>query len=131
MEKPTMKAWNVSPEQIENAAASVGVRLVGLRPNGVKKFSHSFTLKTSGPTSNGSPVKFGRRSQRSTNKDGTKRRIPGSVCWHGHRDFMLALYRVAPTMRLKTALADYRNAEHFERTYRNTYESGSGGGCDC
>ena len=31
-----------------------------------------------------------------TNKDGSLRRVPGAVCWHGHRDFMRALFRLAP-----------------------------------
>lgn len=46
--------------------------------------------------------------------------VPGAVCWHGHRDFMRALFKRAPGAVLKSAFATYRGAEDFERTYEAT-----------
>jgi len=44
----------------------------------------------------------------------------GAVCWHGHRDFMRAVFEREPDARIHTALADYHGAEDFERKYRDT-----------
>lgn len=59
------------------------------------------------------------------------------MCWHGHRDFMRALYRLAPDARIKTALADYRDAEDFDRKFLDTFGTGNaynvsyGQACGC
>lgn len=43
-----------------------------------------------------------------------------AVCWHGHRDFMRALYARDPEARIKSALADYKHSDHFEGTHEDT-----------
>lgn len=126
-------------ETLEAAAQAVGIRLSELRPWG-KGFR--FRLKTSGPTSDGRPVRYGRRS-RMRARSGRRRRIPGAVCWHGHRAYMLALFERAPSALLSTSLATYRGARDFARKYRDTYWATSSPGawanhapaaelpCDC
>lgn len=51
-----------------------------------------------------------------------------AVCWHGHRDFMRAVFKRDPEARIKTALgrtrtdpgADYRGREDFEEKFPDT-----------
>ena len=43
-----------------------------------------------------------------------------AACWHAHRDFLRALFHEAPDARVKTAVADYRGQEGFERTFPGT-----------
>ena len=54
-----------------------------------------------------------------TNKAGSRVAI-NAVCWHGHRDFFRALYYRCPEAVIKTGLATYNGAEHFERTFAAT-----------
>lgn len=125
-----MYAWSTTPEAIIAAAEEVGLRVNG--PDRVGKTERSaltFTLAldTARRRPDGT-LPYQRVSQhpslgrygRQFAPAGKHRRI-GAVCWHGHRDFMRALYRRSPDMRLKTALADYRGAEHFEQTHRATF----------
>lgn len=51
--------------------------------------------------------------------DGCGKRM-SYVCWHGHRAFMRALYRLAPDAIIRTGLATYRGADDFERTHQAT-----------
>jgi hypothetical protein len=123
-----MKAWKVDVSQLAAAERKAGVRVVNLRQDGK---GMRFTLKTEGY-----PPRWGRRSGRA-NKDGSLRRIPGAVCWHGHRAFMRAVFELAPEARIQTGLADYRGKEHFEATHGATYGKGNyygfsyGQVCDC
>jgi hypothetical protein len=43
-----------------------------------------------------------------------------AVCWHGHRDFMRALFDFDSEARLTTAMADYRSREGFNELYPAT-----------
>ena len=43
-----------------------------------------------------------------------------AVCWHGHRDWMRALFALDPDARIKTAMADYRESDGFERVFPAT-----------
>lgn len=123
-----MLTWNATPEQIEQAAHEVGVRTSGCTKTGR---GWRFTLKTD--TSRfGYPDKDGeggapyRRISQSYGQDtesGRPRTVPGAVCWHGHRDFFRALYRLAPDARIKTTMADYRGSEDFEASYKDTQEA--------
>lgn len=64
----------------------------------------------------------GKKYQRlgfSRTSNGNRRRIH-SVCWHGYRDFMAAVYAVDPDAVFRTALATYRNRAEFERTFPAT-----------
>lgn len=107
-----MLARNVTEAELEQAARQVGVRLGNLRPNGR---GLRFTLWTKGK-----PPKYGRRSQTIRNRDGSLRRIPGRVCWHGHRDFFRAVFRLQPQAYFDTALAKYEGTLDFERKFPDT-----------
>lgn len=50
---------------------------------------------------------------------GTGRRMV-SACWHVHRDFLAALFELAPDARVRTALADYRGRASFEEQFKET-----------
>lgn len=43
-----------------------------------------------------------------------------SVCWHGHRAFMRALFALAPDARITTGIITYKGSEDFERTHDDT-----------
>lgn len=49
----------------------------------------------------------------------TGRRIP-SACWHVHRDFMKAIFDIAPDAVLRSCRAVYRGKDGFERDYPAT-----------
>lgn len=123
-----MKVWGVTVSDIAQAESDAGVRVKDLRHTGK---ALQFTLKTEGY-----PPRWGRRSGR-INKDGSLRRVPGAVCWHGHRAFIRALLTLAPDARIKTGLADYRGLRHFEETHEATWGKGNyygftyGQVCDC
>lgn len=42
------------------------------------------------------------------------------VCWHGHREFMRALFALAPDARITTGIITYKGSEDFERTHNET-----------
>jgi hypothetical protein len=90
-----------------DAAQQVGIRLSEFHyPKGR---GIAFTLKTEGP----------RPRYRRYNTNG--RTVPGRVCWHGTRDFLRALYSRVPEAKVRTAMATYKNAADFERSYGATY----------
>lgn len=68
--------------------------------------------------------RLSQRTQRSTAQghEGKEfaRVVPGRVCWHGHRDFFRALYKLAPRAVVRTAMAVYRDAEDFEAHFEST-----------
>lgn len=118
--------------QIKEAADAVGVRLYNFRKSG-KGFA--FQLKTGEPRElredwRGKQrwmpryQRLSQRERRSTAKgyEGTwfAPVVPGAVCWHGHRDFLRALFERAPEAVVRTAFITYRGKEDFERNYRET-----------
>lgn len=127
-----------SPERLEymaeQAAAEVGVRLYNLRESGK---GIAFTLKTGEPNEQrvnwrGKPQwspryqRLSQRERRSSAK-GTEGEIfnpvvPGAVCWHGHRDFLRALYRRVPDAKVRTAFITYLDATHFKESYQSTWD---------
>ena len=117
-----MKAWTVTPEQVEMAAREVGLRLRGIsRAGKTDRSPLSFTLglDTAQRREDGS-LPYQRVSL-----SGNGRRV-AAVCWHGHRDFMVALFDECPAMRLKSALADYRGEQDFEDKFEDTRGTGNG-----
>jgi hypothetical protein len=117
----------------EAAAEEVGVRLYNLRESGK---GIAFTLKTGEPNEQRpdwrGKLKWQARYQRlsqGTRQSTDKKHpgiefnpvVPGAVCWHGHRDFLMALYRRVPDAKVRTAFITYQNAEHFEANYRDTW----------
>jgi len=98
-----MKVWTtLTPEKLEDIAAGFRLRIHNIRKDGR---AWRFTLKTVGP----------KHPRRRIGING--RTIPGAVCWHGHRDFFRALYYHDMEAIIKTTLAKYEGAEHFEYTY--------------
>lgn len=124
-----MKVWNADESQIREAIAEAGLKVYGEwsdygHGNGIVREGRALRfrlgLDTTQPRHNpGNFLPYQRRSTYSGRK-------VAAVCWHGHRDFMRALYRLAPDARIKTALADYHGAEDFERQFRSTYGVGNG-----
>lgn len=99
------------------AAAQVGVRLSGLRQN-AKGDGIASTLKTK-TTDKPRTARYRRLNSR------TGRTAPGRVCWHGTRDFLRAFFARVPDARVRTAMATYKGAADFERTYRDTRDKRS------
>lgn len=48
------------------------------------------------------------------------RTLGGPLCWHGHRDFMIELFRRFPSAVLESAFAKYDGREGFERGFEGT-----------
>jgi hypothetical protein len=107
--------WHVA-----GAAQETGVRLLDPRVEGVRttRIQTRLALSTvdaSGEKKRGRlPYVYQRTSAR---HDG--RRV-AAVCWHGHRDFLRALFRLCPDAVVRTAIAVYRGAEGFEETFPAT-----------
>jgi hypothetical protein len=129
-----MEIRNVTAEQLEAAAIMASVRLsaggawgeryrgmiqpVRATRNGGRVWR--IVLRTVG-----TPPKWGRRGFKVC-KNGQRSRVPGAVCWHGHRAFMRALYRLAPHAVIISALARYNSAEDFEAKHGETGERPTG-----
>lgn len=131
-----MEIRNVTAEQLEHAAHKAVVRMVqggawgarhgmvepiGATREGGRKWR--ITLRTV-MGEDGRPV-WGRLGFR-RRKDGTRCRVPGAVCWHGHRAFMRALLEVAPHAVIVTGMARYDGREHFEHAHWATAERNLG-----
>jgi len=52
--------------------------------------------------------------------------VPGAVCWHGHRDFLRALYAKIPDAKVHTAFITYLGASDFERRHLETWDGAPG-----
>lgn len=132
-----MLILGATPDEIREAAKVAGVRLRGqsswrsggsgdVRPSGR---GYRVQLATVGAR-----PKFRRLSRfcyGNGNRDnGQRRTIPGAVCWHGHRDFMRALYVLAPAAEIRTAFATYKGAAHFEESFRGT-RGAMADDCEC
>lgn len=123
-----MKVWNVTEEQVREAAASVGLALHsdwnggGISRDG-RALRFRLAVDTASPRNSSGFLPFQRMSQTLGVNEGRK---IAAVCWHGHRAFMRALFAVAPDARIKTALADYRGVVDFERTHADTFGQANG-----
>ena len=122
---------------LERAAVQANVNLYNLRPN-TRGRGWRFQLHANRDPETGK-VMWGRRGF-SRNKDGSRRRAIASVCWHGHRAFMLSVLNLEPKAVIVTALARYDGLEGFLANFPATYyrEAGSvmdpvfyGQLCDC
>lgn len=114
-----MKIYDVPISELRRIATDLGVRFEG------DDVSNSRGLRAKGrlmPLRGENPYQRVSASPFMTKKDGSPRRI-GAVCWHGHRDWMRAVFNAYPDARIVTGLAgdvDYRGADDFERTHRDT-----------
>jgi len=136
-----MKAYGVTAEKIANAADTIGVRPYNVTEHGGKRPYVTFTLKTGERDERridwrGKSVlspRYQRLSQRTRLSQDAKHPetyfnpvVPGAVCWHGHRDFMRALFALAPDAEIRSAMATYKGSDNFEQTFGFTrYAGGS------
>lgn len=121
-----MLARNMTREQIEGAAAEVGVKVENLRPKGN---GWLFTLRPepwTGPGKAGGQAKFYRKGHMAHFRKNGEPNTVWAVCWHGHRDFFRALFRLAPEGKVQTratrdrTFGGWYTAENFEREFRLT-----------
>lgn len=68
---------------------------------------------------------YSRRSAIPSYSGGKSRRI-SAACWHAHRDFLAALFAVAPDAVIRSSLAVYRGQVGFEATFPFTYYHNAG-----
>lgn len=136
-----MKVWNATEDQIRQAIRETGLKVYGEwsdygTGNGIERDGRALRFRLSIDTAQTRDADGFLPYQRQSANPSIRRKL-AAVCWHGHRDFMRALFRLAPDARIKTALADYRGADDFERKYRQTYGNGNhynlsyGQACNC
>lgn len=113
-----MQAWGFGIATVREVANLHGLRVEGqdLTPGrgGVERCSFVLKLNTTYRREDGT-LPYQRVSL-----NGSGHRV-AAVCWHGHRDVMMALFDRHPDARLKSTLADYRGAGDFLAKYRDTY----------
>jgi len=128
-----MKVWGVNETQLEICADEVGVKLYELRPDGR---ALRFGIRPTGERDEYGNYKYQRTSSSGFNPE---RRVH-AVCWHGHRDFMRAIFKREPNARIKTMWADYKGSQDFERKFGATahlnvgsmmYPAYAGSVCKC
>jgi len=123
-----MLAWNTTESDIRDAAAEVGLTLHSdWSGHGIETRGRALKFRLAVDSSADRDADGYLPYQRCSTSRGSRRKL-AAVCWHGHRDFMRALFRRSPEMRLKTALADYRGSDDFERTYLGTDGGNATGG---
>lgn len=116
----SMKAWNVTPEDLEDAAGHACVKVEHLRPSGS---GYNFVIRRR--------TQMWTRLGRYKNHDGSQRKIPGAVCWHGHYEFMLELFTLKPDARIRTSMAYYRGREDFLEKAQTTFAKLGHSSRDC
>ena len=135
-----MKVYGVTESQVYEAAERAGVRAYNFREHNGRKPYVNFTLKTATEATEPGIDWRGKRVMRPkyqrTSAHGRRSHakgyegvtfyptVPGAVCWHGHRDFLRVLFALAPNAEVRTTMATYKGATHFERTYRATQQEG-------
>jgi hypothetical protein len=131
-----MKVWNVTEEQIREAAQMAGVAIFAdWSGHGIDRDGRALNFRLGlgkERVAEGTYKENGRKKpypliwQRRTANYGfgnSERRI-ASVCWHGHYAFMRYLLALSPEARIKSAFADYHGLDEFlrdapETGYRN------------
>lgn len=117
-------------EQIETALADVNrmhdttlqAGLSAYGNNGIRPVGRGWALTLKLESSTDPFHRHGARTitrDRTISNNGCGKRMT-YVCWHGHREFMRALYRLAPDATIRTGLATYKGARHFEETHEGT-----------
>src|SRR5688500_18960316 len=122
-----MNVKGASESQIREAANEVGVKVYNLRAKGIARdgqLRYTFTIKTEPRPNKRTAPRWQRIASLRDYRGRRERVIPGAVCWHGHREFMRALYRMAPNVVIRTAVAVYSGSDHFEATHEATYYTG-------
>lgn len=140
---------------LTTAAATVGVRLdpserwdwqsQTFKPSTVKRDPRSFafqirpletrenfTPKGYRRRKNGQPLYSPYSSFRlagDRTKSGTY--YANACCWHGHRDFLRAFFRLLPLATVTTTHITYKGLDDFERTHRDTEHHYDHHTCNC
>lgn len=114
---------------IEDIAKRLNVRVENLRQN--RRGDLCFVLRPNDDKYRAYTVRYERVDDpgdlfEPARKYRAQFRRKGAVCWHGHRDFMRAIFVHNPEASINTCLAQYRNAEDFEDKYEATGENGGG-----
>jgi hypothetical protein len=62
-----------------------------------------------------------------------RRHRSNAVCWHGHRDFFLALFSILPDLVVRSAVATYRGEADFLKNHPKSCSAVflDGRGCNC
>lgn len=107
-----MKIWGLTEAQLHECAEEIGVKLYEPREEGR---AIRLRILPTGERIDGD-YKYQRTSASGYNAD---RRVH-AVCWHGYRDFMLAVFERNPEARIKTMMADYKGREDFLSKYEET-----------
>jgi hypothetical protein len=111
-----MKVWTtLTPAEIRECAAEVGVQIHGDSITKVGR-AWNFRLGLLSGVKRDKDHKYQRTSASGFNAD---RRV-NAVCWHGHRDFMRALFRRDRDARIKSYFSDYKGSDDFEATFPET-----------
>lgn len=110
-----MKVWTtLTPEQIREVAQSVGVTLFAEPVKNGRAWNFRLALNTAERRNRNA------KYQRTSSSGWHEGRRVNAVCWHGHRDFMRAVFAIDPNTRFKTALADWRGQQDFEDRFAQT-----------
>lgn len=107
-----MKIWGLTEAQLEQCATEIGVKLYEARVEG--RAIRCRILPT------GEKIEGDYKYQRTSASGWHADRRVHAVCWHGYRDFMLAVFEVNPDARIKTMMADYRGKDDFLSKYEET-----------
>lgn len=107
-----MRLYDVTLTQAQDAARSIGVRFEGSDTSNSRGARCTGVLRA-----DLTPNPYPRISRPMYGKS---RRMPHCVCWHGHRDFMRALFKVNPDARIASGSADYQGSADFETSYRES-----------
>ncbi len=119
-----MKVWTtLSENDIHEIANTVGVAIADRGT----VFDHGKIDKVGRAFSFGlRPLKsLGKRDgdhkyQRTSSSGYSPDRRVFAVCWHGWRDFMVAIFNADPNARIKTVFADYKGRDNFYSNYQAT-----------
>lgn len=119
-----MQARYITREQIETAAAAIGVA-VDVKTLNKKGDRHQLKVSPIVPDDCRTPSgarKRGEAGNAPYQRTGVSTFNYGSrvhaVCWHGFRDFFRACFRYAPAAVFRTAVDTWNGAEDFEARYR-------------
>lgn len=121
-----MKVWGITPEQAREAAAAVGVSIHGdYLGTGISRDGRGIRFRIGVDATQPRNANGDLPYQRISMNHYMRQRRIAAVCWHGHRDYMRAVFDINPDARIQTALADYHGRDEFERTHADTYGTGN------
>lgn len=117
-----MEASGITKEQLDSAAASVGVTLDAraLNQKGTR-----WRVKVNPITEFHQGPRGGRKTFRKYQRTSAsvmfhEGRKVHAVCWHGFRDFFRAAFALAPQAIFRTAMDTWRGSDDFEARYRTS-----------